>query len=131
MDIKDILFKKVQCTSFLKKVHDGKYISIIADEAIYLNSNTPEIEITSECCGDTDFLKTYYEIKEKSFSGFVVGIKEITVTAWLMADTEYDYFGSESLRISRQSKEVVKCAIVYYGNNCKRYVPMDSIRVGE
>lgn len=134
MDIKDILFKKVKCSSFLKKVYDGKFILAThgdIDEATYCDSNTPGIEITSECCGDHDFLKTYYEVKERTFTGFVVGIKDIVVTAWLVADINYDYVGSEHLHIFKDADKIIKCAVVYYQNNKKSYVPLESIKAGD
>jgi hypothetical protein len=134
MNIQDILFKEVQCTAFLKKVYDGKFILIHKgdiDEAVYCDSNNPDLEIMSECCGDHDFLKTYYEVKERLFTGFAVGTKNIVVTAWLVADTNSDYSGREYLRISRDPESVVKCAVVYYRNNYKRYVPLENIKVGD
>jgi hypothetical protein len=133
-DIKDILFKRVICTAFLKKVHDGKFISVSKDdidEAMYCNTDNPENFTMSECSGDHDFLKTYYEVKERPFTGIIVGIKDVIVTAWLVADTNYDYAGREYLRISRDTEKKIKCAVVYYRNNCKRYVPLDNVKVGE
>ena len=124
---KNNLFNKVKCSGYLKRINDGKFIEVYkgdVDEAIYRNSNDENFEITSEACGDTDFLKTYYEVKEKNFKGFVVGFKTIILTAYLVADTDYDFIGREHLRIYKEPKERIECAIVYYSNNRKRYVPL-------
>lgn len=134
MDIKDILFKKVKCSSFLKKVWDGKFIQVYKgelDSASYCDSNDPENEIESDCCGEYDFLKTYYEKKQRNFTGFVVGIKDIVVTGYLVADTDSCPYNGEHLKIYKHPKEIIKCAIVYYGNNRKRYVPLENIEVGD
>lgn len=131
MEEKDIVFKKVVCSSYLKKVNDGKFIQIYKgdiDEAAYCDSNDPNQERMSDCCGDHDFLKTYYMVKEKTFRGFVVGIKEIVVTAYLCADTCYhSYNSNEYLKVYKNPDRRIKCAIVYYQNNRKRYVPLESI----
>jgi len=134
MNTQDYLFKKAKCSSFLKKVRDGKFIRVYKgefDEASYCNSNDPDNEITSECCGEFDFLKTYYKKKQRNFTGFIVGVKDIVVTGYLVADTEYHPYNGEHLRIFKYPKEITKCAIVYYGNNKKSYVPLESIEVGD
>lgn len=132
--MKELLFKEVLCHSFLKKVNDGKFIEICkgeVDEAIYKNSNDDNFEVISECCGDMDFLKTYYEIQDKVFKGFVVGIKEIVVSSYLVADTTSDWSGCEHLRIYKCPNEKIKCAIVYYQNNKKRYVPLEKMKISK
>jgi len=134
MNIKDILFKEVQCTSFLKKVYDGKFMLVNENdmEVTYCDSNNEKFEVVSECCGDLDFLKTYFEIKDRIFSGVVVGIKNIVLSGYLAADTNYEsYSYLEHLTLSKHPHKVIECAIVYYRNNRKSYVPLDSIKVGD
>ena len=132
--MKDILFKKVKCNAYLKKVYDGKFIDVSQDDfkAIYTDySNLDKLYTESTCEGDLDFLKTYYEFKEKEFTGLVVGIKDVTATAYLVADTGYQYNGKEYIDVGKEAKDIYKCAIVYYGNNRKRYVPLENIEVGD
>lgn len=132
MENKDILFKKVKCSTYLKKISDGRYIEVTeGDIAEYVDTNDKNFNLECECCGDLDFLKTYYKAMDKEFSGVVVGIKDILVSAYLVANTLSDWQGCEYLKISRVPKETVKCAIVYYGNNRKRYVPLESIKAGD
>ena len=130
----DILFKKVKCNAYLKKVHDGKFIDISQEdfEATYVDyGNLGKLYTVSECDGSLDFLKTYYELIEKEFTGFVVGVKEVTATAYLVADIGYQYNGKEYIYVQKEPKDIYKCAIVYYGNNRKRYVPLENIKVGD
>jgi hypothetical protein len=135
MNIQNILFKKVQCTAFLKKVYDGKFIQVCNidgyDCAEYADTNNPDLDLKCECDGSLKFLKTYYEPKAREFMGIVVGIKKIIVTAYLTAETNYDYTGREYLRISREPEKIIECAVVYYRNNCKRYVPLENIGGGD
>jgi hypothetical protein len=129
--VKELLFSKVHCTGYLKKVYDGKFIEVIegdVKEAVYRNSNDDDFEEVSECCGDLDFLKTYYEIKEKHFNGFLVGFKEIVATGYLVADTGYDFRSCEHLTIHKEPKDIYECAIVYFADNRKRLVPLEKIK---
>lgn len=120
------LFSKVSCSSYLKKVSDGNFIEVKEGDAFYNFGNSGRI-IKSECCGDLDFIKTYYELKTKDFEGFVVGFKSVTVAGFLVASTDYHYDGIEYVTIDKEPSETVNIAIVYYGNNRKRFVPVDDI----
>ena len=97
-------------------------------EAVYRNSNDYDFEKVSECCGDLDFLKTYYEIKEKPFDGFLVGFKKVVATGYLVADTGYDFRSCEHLTIHKEPKDIYECAIVYFADNRKRLVPLEKIK---
>jgi hypothetical protein len=135
MAYENILFKKAKCNAFLKKVYDGRFIQTYKNEgcdvAEYTDTNNPDLDLLCECDGSLEFLKTYYEIKKRDFSGVVVGVKDIVVTAYLVAETNYNYLGREYIRISREPEKIIKCAVVYYRNNCKRYVPLDNVEVGD
>ena len=131
---KELLFSKVHCKGYLKKIYDGKFIEIIegdVKEAVYKNSNDDDFEKVSECCGDLDFLKTYYEAKEKSFNGFLVGFKDVIATGYLVADTDYDFRGHEQLTIRKEPQDIYICAIVYFADNRKRLVPLDMLERSE
>lgn len=58
-----------------------------------------------------------------------VGMKMIVVKAELFCDTNYGYDGSEKDYIGRDVKEQMKVAIVAYGCNKTRLVPMDSFEI--
>ncbi|MHC1722518.1 MAG: hypothetical protein AB9836_04850 [Aminipila sp.] len=128
--INALLFSKVHCPGYLKKVYDGRFIEVIkgdVDEALYTDTNNLDFDLPCECDGSLEFLKTYYEEKAKSFSGFVVGFKDVIVTGYLVAETNYNYIGQGYLKVSKAPKRTEKCAIVYFASNRKRLVPLSMI----
>ena len=69
-------------------------------------------------------LKTYYAVVEKEFTGVLVGWREVVESAWLYADTDYRYDGSEFIHCGKQVKDRELCGIVYFRSGQKRYVPL-------
>lgn len=127
-----MLFKKVKCKGYLKKINDGRFIASFENEGgtydcTYMDTNNSDLNIECNYCGDLDFLKTYYEPRDKVFSGIIVGFKNIVATGYLTVDTEYDFQGREHTKFGKQPKDVFHCAVVYYANNRKRYVPVEKI----
>lgn len=139
------MFHKVRCRAYMKKINDGRFIEKIdGDDTesglpcwFYSDTNRDgasegdiwrqEIE---EFCGDYEFLKTYYQYTEKEFIGIVVGMKMITISAWLYVDTAFDRSGVDlGQYVGRQANEKKKCALVYYGCNKSRLVPMDDVEI--
>lgn len=125
--MKNLLFQKVKCKSYLRKIYDGRFIQTYKNDdnlldCEYVDTNNPNLDIECECDGTLEFLKTYYERKEKEFYGMLVGFKDIVATGYLIAET--DGYGTI---IRKQAKDIVRCAIVYYANNKKRYVPIDEV----
>ncbi len=69
---------------------------------------------------------------EKQFIGIVVGIKDVTVTAWLYVDTKLDWYGEPCGEyVGRQVKDVIKCAHVFYAPNKSRLVPLEDLVIVE
>ena len=139
MTAKEILFQRVICSAYLAKVNDGAYIHHISSKdaedrqdhfilcrGIFDPEKGGENE-ESECDGAYDLTKTYYERREKSFFGVCVGIKSIKTEGYLGVDY-YDY-GTPQYKVFKAPKTLVDCAIVYFANNQKRFVPMDAIRL--
>ena len=120
------LFEKVNCNGYLGQVRDGRYIEKIDGECSYMIDGE-DTGLECEHCGALEFLKTYYKLKPMIFKGIVVGIKDIVLTGYLVVDTDYDGTDREIVRISKYNKDTCKCAIVYFGNNRKRYVPLGNI----
>lgn len=125
------LFDKCKCKGFYKKVHDGIYIQLDSKNltADLMNSNI-QGELAEE---DIDCAeKRYYEHKDSNFSGVIVGFVDLVVVGYLdvIYQDECDVgvgIIPEKYYISKRPKEVVKCAIVYYANNLKHFVPIDDI----
>lgn len=129
MEVK--LFDKCKCKGFYKKAHDGLFIYLDREDlrADLMNSNIQGelVEEDIECAE-----KRYYEHKNGNFSGVIVGFVDLVVVGYL--DVIYDCgvdvgFGAMPYKyyISKRPKEVVKCAIVYYANNLKHFVPLEDI----
>ena len=84
-------------------------------------------ELRSPCEGADDVEKTYYEVIEKEFRGYVVAVKDIVVDGYLGVDCSYDPYCGDRYFIFKRPKTVVKCAIVYYALGKKRLVPLENI----
>lgn len=133
MEVK--LFDRCKCKGFYKKAHDGLFI--------YLDRKNLRADLMNVnlACADDDGVvekdidraeKRYYEHKCGNFSGVVVGFVDLVVVGYLdvIYQDECDVgvgIIPEKYYISKRPKEVAKCAIVYYANNLKHFVPIDDI----
>jgi hypothetical protein len=148
------LFKKVHCKAYLKKTSDGVYIrffnpdgSFYTDKYVYdtnikaiayktklneygLNCDEKLADL-SEFDGES-VEKVYRTRIEQEFDGFVVGYTRINTkgkigTYWEDGNDyvrEYGY-------CFKEITESPKVAVVYFMNNCKRYVLLDDLEVIE
>lgn len=127
------LFEKVKCKGFYAKVYDGTYVFLDKEnlKATHMNSNATESDCVVE--EEVDRVeKTYYKHVSQNFSGVIVGFKDLTVKGYL--DVIYnDAFDTgigimpEQFFVRKTAKDIVKCAVVYYANNKKHYVPVEDI----
>lgn len=134
------MFRTVKCRAYMKKVNDGRYIQehkndgSTSDYTYILGYDYEKHEDITKDVGEPegalDMLKTYYERTEKEFVGVVVGMKMVTVTGFIYADTDYVH-GREYTYVGKQPKDKVKCALVYYGCNKSRLVPIEDIEIVE
>lgn len=126
--------KWVHCTSYLKPVRDGRCLDTEKDKhgritEVHYVGNGDDIPDKCECEGSLEFLKTYYEKKQVEFDGVLVGTKKIVVDGYLYADTDYHPYVGERIVVGKQANTTVLCGIVFFGNNQKRYVPMEDLEV--
>ena len=125
-------FRKVRCSSYLKKISDGRHLiprvdgkgTIVSVDYFGEGDDVPD---ECECTGSYEFLKTYYKREEANFEGMLVGTKTIITDGWLYADIAYDPFGSDYIYVGKAPNTKLVCGIVYYANNRKRYVPLSDI----
>lgn len=134
---------RVHCKSYLLKDSDGIYIEAwdgdtpvltkTVDSAhikAYARNRKGRIRQLDDWCGD-GIEKTYRQKVECEFDGIYVGtvtlkFKGMIGTDWACEDygygqeREYGYF-------FKSTTEKVKCGIVYYQPNKKRYVPIEDI----
>lgn len=128
----NLLFQKVKCKAYLKKIYDGKFIHEVEVEGrkyyFLAESNIPESEWKETGPGEEEHRKTYYERKDKSFTGFLVGYKDIVINGIVGVDYNDNPY-CECDYIYKQPLKVCKCAIIYFANNRKRYVPLEDIEL--
>ena len=141
---KNKLFVKVNCKAYLAKYHDGVYIQFYSDNGEYLNdryiktckdkavaiaynNSGEEIKDLSEFCGES-VEKVYRKRVEENFNGVVVGYTSIKVKGIIGTDW-YDNTYTEYGHCFKKTTEKVACAVVFFKNNCKRYVPLNDLEV--
>ena len=127
------LFDKVKCKGFYSKVHDGTFIYLDTQnlKASHMNSNATDTECLVE--DDVDRAeKTYYKHVKQNFCGVIVGFTDLIVIGYL--DVIYNDaidvgvgILPEQFFVQKNPNHVEKCAIVYYANNKKHYVPLEDI----
>ena len=135
------MFQTVECSAYLNKVKDGRYIykpdkgysGTGRDEWFYADEHNEDEKARARIIpdgdiGGSDFIKTYYEPKEKRFTGVVAGFELVTVKAELYLDHYEDDYRS-SYFVNKRPVEQVKCARVLFGCNRSRLVPMDKIAI--
>lgn len=131
------IFTKVHCKAYMKKISDGVHIQIYNkkgelaqshrewDTATAYKDDT-EIADLSGWCGES-VEKEYRERVEKSFNGFLVGYTHIKVKGLIGTDLNYDFRGVEHLMLFKEITEKPKVAVVFFKNNCKRYVLLEDL----
>lgn len=137
------MFRTVKCKGYMKKVNDGRFIDKDnIGNCTYIDNSKekPEGEgwesqgdglgwskpvAEEDYDGSRHFLKRYYKRTEKLFAGIVVGFKMVIETAFLVVDTEYHPYTGEYTVVRRDPKGKVKCAVVFYGCNKSRLVPLE------
>ena len=135
------LFDKVKCKGFYKKVRDGIYVQLDKDNLVADLINTNLIDVDGNNYGimeeGIDFAeKTYFEYVQQNFKGVIVGFVDLIVKGYL--DVIYEDAVDvgigvipEKFYVAKRPKEIVKCAIVYYANNKKHYVPLSEVTDNE
>lgn len=130
----NLLFKHVRCRGFLKPEKHLKFIEIDNEnvKAYVIDPKMPGEAGRRELEDDEGVMNDCYTFTKKKFTGFVVGYKNIVVRNDLTAiwndpvDVGVGTIPGKYV-IEKNSIKETKCAIVYYGNNRKRYVPVEMV----
>lgn len=140
MENKIKIFTRVKCHAYMKKARDGVSIHIERPDglprtakAVKYDDTTHEyVEIAdlSEYDGST-VEKIYAERVEAEFSGVVVGYRRLKVRGRIGTDWYDDQHGSEYGYCFKYTTEYPTVAVVYYKNNCKRYVLSEDMEVDD
>jgi len=131
------IFTKVHCKAYMKKISDGVYIQIYNKDGGFAQSrrewDTAEafkgkekLADLSDWCGES-VEKEYRERVEKSFNGFLVGYTRINIKGLIGTDTAWDFRGVESKTVFKEITDKPKVAVVFFKNNCKRYVLLEDL----
>lgn len=151
------LFKKVHCKSYLKPYKDGIYLEITDENGEVVTTNqikdnykvvakrswtepapqynyddpdisycSQEIKDLSACDGDC-VEKTYRIKVEQPFDGFIVGVTTVDVKGLLGTDYNDNPYGGGFGYCFKEITDRAKVGVVYFRNNCKRYVPIEDI----
>lgn len=147
------IFQKVHCKGYLKSVHDGVYIQIFNPDGTFCDSKTVDsadckavayrstlkpnglnevIEIAdlSDWSGES-VEKTYRERIAEEFDGFVVGYTRVKTKGRIGTDWGCINYGFGDIReyghCFKTIDEYAKVGVVYFKNNCKRYVLVEDM----
>ena len=127
---KALLFKHVECCSAIYELHDGTgFYKNSENEWCCTSGETQNCKIDWKTEPVKRLPKTYFSIKKINFCGVVVGIKKMRFSADLLIKELHDEWGN--VKIWREKEEFRDVAIVYYANNHKRLVPVESVKVLE
>lgn len=131
---KELLLNWVSCAGYLRKANDGVHISHKIDENNTLRFYVWEDHEPRLLNGVGDGgIKIYHEIVPKSFKGVVIGFKnkEIASRLYLAEDDDNDIPDDvpydRRIKVKKEILEITPCAVVAYGNNRKRIVPIECI----
>lgn len=144
------IFIKVRCRAYMKKVKDGvcivmynpdgtvcteRYMRSYHGKAVairtdYEKMQDVEIADLSEFCGES-VEKVYRERTEETFTGFVVGYTTLKCKGTIGTDWIDSPYGGDFGFCFKYTTWQPEVAVVYFKNNCKRYVLPEDIEIIE
>lgn len=120
----------MECCAAIYELHDGTGFYKNADnEWCFSSGEAQNCKIDWKSEPVKWLSKTYFSIKKINFRGVVVGIKKVRFSADLLIKELHDEWGN--VKIWRENEEFRYVAIVYYANNHKRLVSVESVKVLE
>ncbi len=122
------LFDLVRCGGFVVPVRDGRHLVQDKDDPLcgrFVTDHGRTVLQEVRYRGER-LQKTYHAYVERPFRGVIVGYRDILLRAVLLADVE-ETDGPLVPRVSRVEEEYAHCAVVYYANCRKHYVPVEHI----
>lgn len=131
------IFTKVHCKGYLKKTSDGVHIRIYDKlgnpsqsrrdwYSAFGYKNDTQLADLSGWCGES--VEKEYRIRvDKSFNGFLVGYTRVNIKGEIGTDLTYDFRGEENRIVFKEITHKPKVAVVFFKNNCKRYVLLEDL----
>ena len=138
------LFQKVRCGAYLKKISDGVHIRLYNGDGTEFEGKYPTKYDTRAYAYNTDgdriadlsdfsgqsVEKIYRKRIEEDFEGFIVGYTRIEVKGIIGTDWNDNPHGGDFGFCFKEIREYPKVGVVYFKNNCKRYVlPEDMVEI--
>ena len=127
---------KVHCTAYVERIGQGISVLDLTDFTRLENDLPPE-KMVCYCENDNVITIPFHEFTDatidkfktikKDFDGIYVGTTRLTTK--LTATYNEPDCGNGFIEF--ESKCFEKFAVVYYGNNRKRFVPIDCVKGGE
>ena len=126
---KDILFRHVKCSAAIYEIHNGIGFCRGEKGTWYYTSGEEHLKkINFKKDPVKRLSKKYLDLKKIQFSGFIVGIKSIRLSADILITNQTKYKWEE-VKLWRENEKFIEVAIVYYANNRKRLVPVEYCEV--
>lgn len=138
------LFERVHCKAYMAKHSDGIHMEVYNEDGtpcmrgldytkkVYARNMDDEdiIADLSEFCGQTVH-KVYRKRKEEEFDGFLVGVTQIKCEGEIGTDMDYGWDGRGFYHFIKTTTYNPKVGVVYFKNNCKRYVLLEDMEIIE
>lgn len=117
----ELLFKRVKCKGYLSK--NRNYINVQANIEDERFEDKTDKTILLEHGGT--YVQDIYEIKEKDFTGIIVGT--FLINTRRRFEENYNDFQNRSEIIIEAIEPTIEVVKVYFGNNKSRLVPIKLI----
>lgn len=125
--------EKVICDGYLKKLPKGYYLPRVDLEDYtekqmkILHNHSDKVTFVEP---NDSISSLEYEIVERGFGGVLVGVQNIKLEIEISCESYENEFNDLLYYIYKHSynDKIIQCAIVYYGMNRKRLVPLDMVK---
>lgn len=148
------LFVRVKCRAYMRKANDGVHIACLKEDGSYdttgrnrfgykdkmiayghgpnWEKDFEEVELKDLSSFEGEAVKKRYRERiEEEFTGVVVGYTTVKCEGLLGTDWYDEPYSDEFGFIFKETTYAPKVAVVYFKNNCKRYVLLDDLEVLE
>lgn len=140
------LFSRVKCKAYLKNetdgvhivlcnpdgsLHDGTHVNSPDCQAFALRYDSEkgeEVKIKDLSDFEGSSVKKVYRKRiEAEFTGVVVGYTRVKMSGIIGTNWEEPLYGAGYGYCYKEAVDVHEVAVVYFKNNCKRYVPLNDL----
>ena len=126
------IFDLVRCGGYIRPVRDGRHLIPDKENPFHgwfvtgRDGDTGQPILWDVAYRGERLEKEYYTYLARPFRGVIVGFRDMMLRATLEATTEEDD-GERLPVVRRVDEQIVRCAVVYYTNCRKHFVPLEHI----